>query len=93
MSVFPCSQVDASTENFGIRLRLKVGLHLEDEVLWSPPFRDIRKLGLGKVGYGLAMARIIHQLHICVHTLIVNHPFFISNLPIFWTFNGSDYNP
>ena len=54
--MFPCSQVDASTEvcakNFGINLRLKAGLHLEDEIYWSASFRDIKKLGLGKVGYG-----------------------------------------
>jgi hypothetical protein len=31
-------------------------------------------LGLGKVGYGLAMAKNLHQLQICVHTVIANHP-------------------
>ena len=49
MSVVSCSQVDASTEvcseNFGIRLRLRVGLHLEYYIIWSPSFRDMSKLG------------------------------------------------
>jgi hypothetical protein len=31
-------------------------------------------LGLGKVGYGLAMAKKLHQLQICVHTVIANRP-------------------
>jgi len=30
-------------------------------------------LGLRKVGYGSAMARKLHQLQICVHTVIVNY--------------------